>query len=135
MLHHKSLYGLLFVSVIMGCASNSCKFYKVAGNAEGKFLAVMGLGVNVPGVDNFEEIYTDIERYKGLVDVVIINDEEDFAKTEIEAFNNALRLFSQLIGDDTYEEPERIDEDIPLDNSNRIDSDSDSDSVIGSDSN
>jgi len=72
----------------------------------------------------FEEIYTDIERYKGLVDVIIINDEEDFAKIEIEAFNNNLRMFSQLIGDDSYEEPERMDNDIPLDNSNRIGVDS-----------
>ena len=72
----------------------------------------------------FEEIYTDIERYKGLVDVIIINDEEDFAKIEIEAFNNNLRMFSQLIGDDSYEEPERMDNDIPLDSSNRIGVDS-----------
>jgi hypothetical protein len=79
----------------------------------------------------FEEIYTDIERYKGLVDVIIINDEEDFAKIEIEAFNNNLRMFSQLIGDDSYEEPERMDKDIPLDNSNSIDVDS----VIDIDSN
>jgi len=64
----------------------------------------------------FEEIYTDIERYRGLVDVIIINDDdEEFIKTEMEAFNNTLRLFSQLIGDDSYEEPERIDNDIPSD--------------------
>jgi hypothetical protein len=79
----------------------------------------------------FEEIYTDIERYKGLVDVIIINDEEDFAKIEIEAFNNNLRMFSQLIGDDSYEEPERMDKDIQLDNSNSIEVDS----VIDIDSN
>jgi hypothetical protein len=64
----------------------------------------------------FEEIYTDIERYRGLVDVIIINDnDEEFIKTEMEAFNNTLRLFSQLIGDDSYEEPERTDNDIPSD--------------------
>jgi len=67
----------------------------------------------------FEEIYTDIERYRGLVDVIIMNDDdEDFIKTEMEGFNNSLRLFSQLIGDDTYEEPEpdRQDIDIPSEN-------------------
>jgi len=64
----------------------------------------------------FEEIYTDIERYRGLVDVIIINDDdEEFIKTEMEAFNKTLRLFSQLIGDDSYEEPERTDNDIPSD--------------------
>jgi hypothetical protein len=64
----------------------------------------------------FEEIYTDIERYRGLVDVIIVNDDdEEFIKTEMETFNNTLRLFSQLIGDDSYEEPERTDIDIPVD--------------------
>ncbi|MCB0462918.1 MAG: DUF2723 domain-containing protein, partial [Flavobacteriaceae bacterium] len=72
----------------------------------------------------FEEIYTDIERYRGLVDVIIVNDDdEEFIKTEMEAFNNTLRLFSQLIGDDSYEEPERNDVDIPTD-SNVIEIDS-----------
>ena len=64
----------------------------------------------------FEEIYTDIERYRGLVDVIIVNDtDEEFIKTEMEVFNNTLRLFSQLIGDDSYEEPVRTDIDIPAD--------------------
>jgi hypothetical protein len=64
----------------------------------------------------FEEIYTDIERYRGLVDVIIVNDTDDeFIKTEMEVFNNTLRLFSQLIGDDSYEEPVRTDIDIPAD--------------------
>ena len=64
----------------------------------------------------FEEIYTDIERYRGLVDVIIVNDtDEEFIKTEMEVFNNTLRLFSQLIGDDSYEEPVRTDIDIPTD--------------------
>jgi len=74
----------------------------------------------------FEEIYTDIERYRGLVDVIIVNDDdEEFIKTEMETFNNTLRLFSQLIGDDSYEEPERTDIDIPVDsNSISIESDS-----------
>jgi hypothetical protein len=72
----------------------------------------------------FEEIYTDIERYRGLVDVIIVNDDdEEFIKTEMETFNNTLRLFSQLIGDDSYDEPERNDVDIPTD-SNVIEIDS-----------
>ncbi|PTM11400.1 MAG: hypothetical protein DA407_01670 [Bacteroidetes bacterium] len=75
----------------------------------------------------FEEIYTDIERYRGLVDVIIVNDDdEDFIKTEMEAFNNTLRLFRELIGDDTYEEPERTDIDIPVDTSNPIGIENDS---------
>jgi hypothetical protein len=74
---------------------------------------------SLPVIDQqqmFEEIYTDIERYRGLVDVVIMSDDdEEFIKTEMETFNNTLRLFSQLIGDDSYEEPERTDIDIPSD--------------------
>jgi hypothetical protein len=72
----------------------------------------------------FEEIYTDIERYRGLVDVIIVNDnDEDFIKTEMETFNNTLRLFSALIGEDSYEEPNPKDIDIPSD-SNDIEIDS-----------
>jgi tetratricopeptide (TPR) repeat protein len=75
----------------------------------------------------FEDIYTDIERYRGLVDVIIVNDDdEDFIKTEMEAFNNTLRLFRELIGDDSYEEPERTDNDIPKETSNPIGIENDS---------
>ncbi len=63
----------------------------------------------------FEDIYTDIQRYKGLVDVLITYD-PDFAKTESEIFNSYLKLFSHF-----YEDPsgsqENLDKDIPSDTS------------------
>ena len=64
----------------------------------------------------FEDIYTDIQRYKSLVDVLLIYD-PDFAKTESETFNSYLRLFSHFYGgkDDLGEQP--LDKDIPTDTS------------------
>ena len=51
----------------------------------------------------FEDIYTDIQRYKGLVDVLIEYDKE-FAEIEGEVFNNYLKLFKHFYGDTTEEE-------------------------------
>ncbi|MDU8886665.1 DUF2723 domain-containing protein [Yeosuana sp. MJ-SS3] len=42
-----------------------------------------------------EDIITDIERYKSLVDVLLQYDEE-FARTEMETFNNYLKLFDHF---------------------------------------
>ncbi len=46
----------------------------------------------------FEDIYTDIQRYKGLLDVLVKYDPE-FAKTESDIFNNNLMLFKHFYGD------------------------------------
>lgn len=40
-----------------------------------------------------EEIYTDIERYRSLVDVMINFEEGDFFETRMQEFNNYLDLF------------------------------------------
>jgi hypothetical protein len=70
----------------------------------------------------FEEIYTDIQRYKGLVDLIVQHDFE-FAKTESEIFNNHLSLFRHFSGeDDEVQVPENNDVDIQTDNSMQIDS-------------
>lgn len=70
----------------------------------------------------FEEIYTDIERYRGLVDVIIINEiDEEFIAKEMQLFNTTLRLFNDLIGDDNYDSPVRSDMDIPNDSNKNID--------------
>jgi hypothetical protein len=62
----------------------------------------------------FEDIYTDIQRYKGLIDVLIEYDTE-FAETEGDIFNNYLKLFKHFYGDDEPEEEPRTDADIPID--------------------
>lgn len=62
----------------------------------------------------FEDIYTDIQRYKGLVDVLIKYD-VDFAETEGDIFNNHLKLFKYFYGEDSTEDEyeQRTDKDIP----------------------
>lgn len=62
-----------------------------------------------------EEIYTDIERYRGLVDVLMAYEDEDFIKAEMQKFNNFLRLFTG----DPEDEDEQIDEDL-IDNYDSI---------------
>ena len=53
----------------------------------------------------FEEIYIDIERYRGLVDAVLVNDKEDeFIEQEMRTFNNHLKRFKHFMGDDILEE-------------------------------
>ncbi|MCA0130990.1 glycosyltransferase family 117 protein [Winogradskyella alexanderae] len=51
-----------------------------------------------------EEIYTDIQRYRSLVDVTVVYDQE-FALEETKKFNGYLRLFDALLGP-VLEEPE-----------------------------
>ena len=63
----------------------------------------------------FEEIYTDIQRYKGLVDVLIKYDPQ-FADEESDIFNNNLKLFKHFYEDPTEDEI-HTDIDIPLEDS------------------
>ena len=65
----------------------------------------------------FEDIYTDIQRYKGLIDVLVEYD-RDFADTEGDVFNNHLKLFKHFYGDDDTEDEYTTpteDKDIPID--------------------
>ncbi|MDX1471111.1 MAG: hypothetical protein R3213_06415, partial [Flavobacteriaceae bacterium] len=50
-----------------------------------------------------EEIVTDIERYRSLVDLLLIYDDRELALQETEIFNNYLQLFSHFMGDDPSE--------------------------------
>ena len=60
-------------------------------------------GLNEKGqTELIEDIYTDIERYRGLVDVLVVNDEDsDFVEAEMNKFNNYIRL---ITGDEEPEE-------------------------------
>ena len=51
----------------------------------------------------FEDIYTDIQRYKGLVDVLIKYD-IPFAETEGDIFNDHLKMFKYFYGDSDQDE-------------------------------
>ncbi len=65
----------------------------------------------------FEDIYTDIQRYKSLIDVLIQYD-TDFARKEGEVFNNYLRLFKRFY--DSGEDEVKPDSDIPTDTNSII---------------
>lgn len=64
----------------------------------------------------FEEIYTDIQRYKSLVDVLMRYDPQ-FADKESDVFNNNLKLFNHFY-EDTAEDEINTDIDIPIEDSN-----------------
>jgi tetratricopeptide (TPR) repeat protein len=55
------------------------------------------------------EIVTDIQRYRGLVDILVIYNDKDLALEETKKFNDYLKLFNHFTGE---EEPE---ETFPLD--------------------
>ncbi|KJD32758.1 hypothetical protein PK35_09395 [Tamlana nanhaiensis] len=68
----------------------------------------------------FEDIYTDIQRYKALLDVLVANDLE-FAEKEGEVFNNHLRAFRYFYGDEgTREDEAQTELDLPQDSSSSI---------------
>ena len=53
-----------------------------------------------------EDIYVDIERYRGLIDrtLVMKEDNRDFVEAEMKKFNNLPQVVRRLFG---AEEPER----------------------------
>ncbi|WP_111307699.1 glycosyltransferase family 117 protein [Confluentibacter sediminis] len=65
----------------------------------------------------FEDIYTDIQRYKGLVDVLMKYDPK-FAETESEVFNNNLKLFKHFYENPSEDEIKpKTDKDVPVEDS------------------
>jgi hypothetical protein len=61
-----------------------------------------------------QAIYTDIERYRSLVDVTVLYETEAFIKTEMEKFNGYLRLFTgELEGDEQEAQLEDKIEELP----------------------
>mgnify|MGYP003562911701 CR=1 FL=1 len=64
-----------------------------------------------------EEIITDIERYRSLVDQLIIQDDKDFALEQTRKFNDYLRLFDNFMGpSNTETESDAVDIDMLLGN-------------------
>ena len=63
-----------------------------------------------------DEIVSDIEWYRNLVDVLVIYNDKEFAIQETEKFNNYLKLFKHFTGEDESEnEPIREDRDMAKD--------------------
>ena len=59
-----------------------------------------------------DEIISDMEKYRGLVDILIVMDEESFARPEANKFNDYLKLFRHFYSE---EEGMDMDEDLPTD--------------------
>jgi len=62
-----------------------------------------------------EEIVTDIERYRSLVDLLIAYNDKELELKETEKFNNYLKLFNAFAGEETEPEKLREERDIPVD--------------------
>jgi len=62
-----------------------------------------------------EEISTDISRYRGLIDVLMIYEDKPFVEAEMQKYNNFIRLFT---GETPEEFNSPIDKDLPADTSN-----------------
>ncbi|MFC0603802.1 glycosyltransferase family 117 protein [Winogradskyella pulchriflava] len=53
-----------------------------------------------------EDIFTDVQRYRALVDVLVIYNDKEFALEETKKFNSYLSLLDKLMGpEDTSDEP------------------------------
>ena len=62
---------------------------------------------------NFEEIWTNIEKYRSLVDLIVINQDEEILKEKANEFNNYVNLFPFLLDDEETMGPENL-ETLPL---------------------
>ncbi len=68
-----------------------------------------------------DEIVTDIERYRSLVDLLVIYNDEDFALKETAKFNNYLELFKHFSSEETEDvEPLREERDLEVDTINDL---------------
>ena len=64
-----------------------------------------------------DEISTDIARYRSLIDLLFVYEEEEFVRAEMEKYNNFIRLFTG----ETEEVPQLDDPDIQKDTTIPID--------------
>ncbi|MGB5941893.1 MAG: DUF2723 domain-containing protein [Leeuwenhoekiella sp.] len=60
----------------------------------------------------FQEVYTDIERYRSLLDILSMNRDRDLVEIEAQTFNKYLMKFQGLMGDTAPENP--MDADLPV---------------------
>jgi hypothetical protein len=73
-----------------------------------------------------DEIISDMERYRGLIDILISKDSEEIARAEADKFNDYLKLFRHFYSEDEGMELDRdVQQDattsFPLDSSTLID--------------
>lgn len=73
-----------------------------------------GLPVNTQ-MRYIDEIVNNIERYRSLVDLLVVYQDEAFARAESEKFNNYLRLFNHFMEDRPRSEAPREEADFTID--------------------
>jgi len=61
-----------------------------------------------------DEIISTIERYRALVEIVIVGDDEQYAKNEVAKFNDFLKLFRHLYGADEGVNMDNSSNEVPL---------------------
>ena len=88
-------------------------YQEVAEKYQEKMVYFSGLSIN-DQKPLLREIYTAIERYRGIIEILVLSDEEEYARAEAAKFNDYLKLFRHL-----YRENEGIDmdKDLPQDDS------------------
>ncbi len=67
-----------------------------------------------------DEIVTDIERYRSLVDIVVVYNDKEFAMEETEKFNNFLQLFKHFMGDEPKREAPRDEREMVKDSIDKL---------------
>ena len=67
-----------------------------------------------------DEIVTDIERYRSLVDIVVVYNDKEFALEETEKFNNFLQLFKHFMGDEPRRAAPRDERDLVKDSIDKL---------------
>ncbi|OIQ29404.1 MAG: hypothetical protein BM564_06825 [Bacteroidetes bacterium MedPE-SWsnd-G2] len=73
-------------------------YLDVAGKYQESLKYYSGL-TEAQQINYIDEIITDIERYRALVDLIVVYDDKEFALGETEKFNNYISLFKQISGD------------------------------------
>ena len=95
-------------------------YYATAKKYQEKLLYYSGLKIQIQyGIA--DEIISDMERYRGLIDILIAKDSEEIARAEADKFNDYLRLFRHFYSED---EGMDLDRDLPQDSTLTIPLDS-----------
>ena len=95
-------------------------YYATARKYQEKLLYYSGLKIQTQyGIA--DEIISDMERYRGLIDILIAKDSEEIARGEADKFNDYLKLFSHFYSED---EGMDMDKDLPQDSTLTIPLDS-----------
>lgn len=95
-------------------------YYATSKKYQEKLLYYSGMKVTTQyGIA--DEIISDMERYRGLIDVLIAKDSEEMARAEADMFNDYLRLFRHFYSED---EGMDLDKELPQDSTMTIPVDS-----------